>query len=137
MTLPLRFPIPLRIFKFNSVRHCKMSSSALVSKLSSPLRDLVLSATPNDEDFGTSEKDKSEVSNWISKVAQGDIVKPDSAKVSIDYRPHPPSHSYKIKELDVTLTPRTYLVNNTLTAADVALYGALHPTLVRELILAH
>lgn len=34
------------------------------------------------------------------------------------------------QELDTQLTPRTYLVSNYLTAADVALYGALHPVLV-------
>lgn len=34
------------------------------------------------------------------------------------------------QDLDATLTPKTYLVNNYLTAADVALYGALHPTIV-------
>jgi aminoacyl tRNA synthase complex-interacting multifunctional protein 1 len=36
-----------------------------------------------------------------------------------------------LQTLDTQLVPRTYLVNNYLTAADVALYGALHPTLVR------
>jgi len=32
--------------------------------------------------------------------------------------------------LESVLVPRTYIVSNYLTAADVALYGALHPTLV-------
>jgi aminoacyl tRNA synthase complex-interacting multifunctional protein 1 len=32
--------------------------------------------------------------------------------------------------LDSHLVPRTYLVSNYLTAADVALYGALHPVIV-------
>ena len=90
-----------------------MSSNSLVSSLPSPLRDLVANAAPRDEDYGVNEKDKSEVSEWIAKVAKGDIAQPSAAK-----------------ELDVTLTPKTYLVSNYLTAADVALYGALHPTLV-------
>ena len=34
------------------------------------------------------------------------------------------------------LLPRTYLVSNYLTAADVALYGALHPFFVRYLDLS-
>jgi aminoacyl tRNA synthase complex-interacting multifunctional protein 1 len=34
------------------------------------------------------------------------------------------------QELDSQLVPRTYIVSNYLTAADVALYGALHPVIV-------
>ncbi|EJC98109.1 uncharacterized protein FOMMEDRAFT_24110 [Fomitiporia mediterranea MF3/22] len=89
-----------------------MSSQAALKSLPSPLRDLVAAAAPRDEDFGENEKDKAEVSDWISNVAKGDIVKSSASK-----------------ELDATLTPRTYLVSNRLTAADVALYGALHPTI--------
>jgi aminoacyl tRNA synthase complex-interacting multifunctional protein 1 len=35
-----------------------------------------------------------------------------------------------LQDLDAQLVPRTYIVGNYLTAADVALYGALHPVLV-------
>ena len=35
------------------------------------------------------------------------------------------------QDLDAQLTPRTYIVDNDLTPADVAVYGALHPTIVR------
>ena len=34
------------------------------------------------------------------------------------------------QDLEASLVPRTYLVSNYFTAADVALYGALHPSLV-------
>ena len=34
------------------------------------------------------------------------------------------------QDLEASLVPRTYLVANYITAADVALYGALHPILV-------
>ena len=40
------------------------------------------------------------------------------------------SHGRPVNRLEIveaTLTPRTYAVGNALTAADVALYGALHP----------
>ncbi|KAH8114522.1 hypothetical protein DFH11DRAFT_1767401 [Phellopilus nigrolimitatus] len=87
-----------------------MASNVSVSQLPSQLRDLVLAAAPRDEDFGASDKDRAEVSDWISKVANGDIVQPSTAK-----------------DLDATLTPKTYLVSNYFTAADAALYGALHP----------
>ena len=35
-----------------------------------------------------------------------------------------------VQDLEASLIPRTYLVSNYFTAADVALYGALHPSLV-------
>lgn len=79
MTLPLRLSTSLRVLRFNYIRRYIMASSSAISKLPSPLRDLV--ASVKDEDFGTSDKDKAEVSDWISKVAQGDIVKPEAAKV--------------------------------------------------------
>ena len=64
-----------------------MSSAAVVSKLQSPLRDLVLGATQDgSQDFGKSEKDKAEVAGWIEKVAQGDVVKPEALKV-LDVEP--------------------------------------------------
>jgi aminoacyl tRNA synthase complex-interacting multifunctional protein 1 len=49
-------------------------------KLASPLRDLVTGATT---ELGKSDKDKAEVTEWIEKVAQGDIVKPSGVKVWI------------------------------------------------------
>ncbi|KLO11471.1 nucleic acid-binding protein [Schizopora paradoxa] len=88
-----------------------MSANSLTSTLPSPLRDLVATACPNDEDFGSNEKDKAEVVNWIQQAASGSNVK-----------------SLEPKELDAHLTPKTFLVGNRLTAADVAVYGALHPT---------
>lgn len=36
------------------------------------------------------------------------------------------------QDLDAQLAPKTYVVSNYFTAADVALYGALHPILVRS-----
>ena len=36
-----------------------------------------------------------------------------------------------LQGLDAQLTPRTYIVDNVLTPADAAVYGALHPTIVR------
>jgi len=86
-----------------------MSYEASLSKLSSPLKDLVANAQA---DAGKTDSDKIEVANWIDKVAAGDIVKPEL-----------------LSDLESLLVPRTYIVSNYLTAADVALYGALHPTL--------
>ncbi|KAF8555242.1 nucleic acid-binding protein [Imleria badia] len=86
-----------------------MSYEASLSKLHYPLKDLVANAQG---DTGRTDTDKQEVVNWIDKVAAGDIVKSES-----------------FPDLESILIPRTYTVSNYLTAADVALYGALHPTL--------
>ncbi|KAI0670815.1 hypothetical protein C8Q78DRAFT_1032135 [Trametes maxima] len=90
-----------------------MSAGAALAKLPSPLRDLVSAvAQDGSEDFGKSEKDQAEVAEWIDKVAQGDVAKAEN-----------------LKDLETSLVPRTYLVSNYFTAADAALYGALHPVL--------
>ncbi|KAI0269839.1 hypothetical protein BC834DRAFT_863577 [Gloeopeniophorella convolvens] len=85
-----------------------MSSHQAFAALQSPLRELVAGAALP---LGASEKDTAEVAAWIEKAAQADFVKPDA-----------------LSSLDAQLVPRTYLVSNYLTAADVAVYGALRPT---------
>ncbi|GBE84916.1 hypothetical protein BKA93DRAFT_735979 [Sparassis latifolia] len=88
-----------------------MSSQAAIAKLHAPLGKLVAGAAEHGSpDYGKSEKEQAEVVEWIEKVAQGDVVKPEN-----------------LKHLDAKLTPRTYLVSNYFTVADAALYGALHP----------
>ncbi|KAJ3910570.1 hypothetical protein F5879DRAFT_929183 [Lentinula edodes] len=88
-----------------------MSFEDSVSRLGSAIKDLVASAAKDDPSLaGKSEKDQAEVVQWIEKVGQGDIVKADN-----------------FKDLNSVLLPRTYIATNYLTAADVALYGALHP----------
>ncbi|KAJ7288347.1 hypothetical protein C8J57DRAFT_1430480 [Mycena rebaudengoi] len=90
-----------------------MDFQTSVGKLSSPIKDLVLSVTQNgNQHIGKQETDKEEVIAWIGKIQQGDLVKEAG-----------------LKTLNTELVPRTYLVSNYLTAADVALYAALHPTL--------
>lgn len=58
-----------------------MASTPSLDLLPSPLKDLVISACTQDEHYGSSDTDKSEVSDWIQKVAKGDIAQPSSAKV--------------------------------------------------------
>ncbi|PIL22560.1 hypothetical protein GSI_15249 [Ganoderma sinense ZZ0214-1] len=97
-----------------------MSAQAALAKLAPPLRDLVSAAAPDGtESFvGKSDKDKAEVAQWIAKVAQGDVTKTENLKVNDTEQ-----------DLEASLVPRSYLVANYFTAADVALYGALHPIL--------
>jgi len=98
--------------RFRAIQAYSMSTKSLTSSLPPPLRDLVAAACPNDEDFGSSDKDKAEIVNWIQQAASGSNAK-----------------SLEPKELDAHLTPKTFLVGSRLTAADVAVYGALHTTI--------
>lgn len=60
------------------------------------------------------EKDKAEIAQWTEKAAQPNFAEPNA-----------------LSSLDAYLVPRTYLVGNDLTAADVAVYGALQPIFTR------
>ncbi|KAG6870712.1 hypothetical protein C0993_004222 [Termitomyces sp. T159_Od127] len=88
-----------------------MSFQAAAAKLNPPVRDLVVAFTENGtRHVGDAEKDQQEVAEWIEKAAQPDVAS-----------------AARIQSLNTALIPRTYLVNNALSAADVAIYGALHP----------
>nr|GAT60310.1 predicted protein [Mycena chlorophos] len=89
-----------------------MDFQASVAKLHAPVKDLVLSVTQNGTTHvGAQGGDAVAVNEWIDKIAQGDLVNEPG-----------------FKTLDAELVPKTYLVSNYLTAADVALYGMLYPT---------
>ncbi|TFK40645.1 hypothetical protein BDQ12DRAFT_601097 [Crucibulum laeve] len=92
-----------------------MSFQSAVSKLNSPVKDLVLAVTRDGTELiGEFDKDQAEVASWIEKTSQGDLVAEGN-----------------LKDLNTLLVPRTYIATNYLTAADVALYGALHPIVSR------
>lgn len=56
-----------------------MSSNDVFSKLSSPLRDLLAGSAQLDQrQLGESEKDQTEIAQWVEKAAQTDFVKPDA-----------------------------------------------------------
>ncbi|CAA7261397.1 unnamed protein product [Cyclocybe aegerita] len=89
----------------------KMSFQAAVSSLRSPIKELVLSVSKDGQELiGNDDADKKEVIGWIEKTSQGTLATKNNLKV-----------------LDSILVPKTYVATNYLTAADVALYGALHP----------
>ncbi|KAF9481163.1 nucleic acid-binding protein [Pholiota conissans] len=92
-----------------------MSFQASVSKLQPPVRDLVLTATRDAKELvGRTEADEKEVIGWIDKTSQGNLVTENN-----------------LKDLDTILIPKTYLATNYLTAADIALYGTLHPIVAK------
>ncbi|KAF8964226.1 hypothetical protein BDZ97DRAFT_1660529 [Flammula alnicola] len=92
-----------------------MSLHSAISKLQPPVRDLVLSVTRDGKDLiGQTEADEKEVIGWIDKTSQGNLVTENN-----------------LKDLDTILVPKTYIATNYLTAADVALYGTLHPIVAK------
>ncbi|KAI0004514.1 nucleic acid-binding protein [Russula compacta] len=89
-----------------------MSSTDVFSKVLSPIRELLVGSVQQDQQqLGVSEKDQADIAQWIEKAVQKDFAKPDA-----------------LPSLDAQFVPRTYLVSNYLTAADVAVYGALRTT---------
>ncbi|KIY67561.1 nucleic acid-binding protein [Cylindrobasidium torrendii FP15055 ss-10] len=89
-----------------------MAAPASLSKLAGPVRDLVSATIENDPTLvGKNDADKASVSGWLEKVGAGDLVK-----------------AHNFKSLDADLISKTYLVSNYSTAADIALYGSLHPS---------
>jgi len=90
----------------------KMSSPAFLTTLNEPVQSLVNGASTESDYFRKSDTDKAEVVEWVEKVSKGAF-----------------SQEVSLKDLDSQLISRTYIVSNHLTAADVALYGALHPVL--------
>ncbi|KAF5360924.1 hypothetical protein D9756_004797 [Leucocoprinus leucothites] len=90
-----------------------MSSGFLdaVATLRSPVKELVSVVSENGQKFiGETESDQKEVIDWIAK----------SGEMATDNR---------LKELNAILLPKTYVATNYFTAADVALYGSLYPTI--------
>jgi aminoacyl tRNA synthase complex-interacting multifunctional protein 1 len=89
------------------------TATSIISQFPSPIRDLVESVSASNtaelNAFGKSDQERKDVEEWLAKVA------------ATQYDEN------SLKDLDATLAPKTFLVGSSLTAADVALYGALHP----------
>ncbi|KAF7422573.1 G4 quadruplex nucleic acid binding protein [Pleurotus ostreatus] len=93
-----------------------MSLKAAIDTVKSPVKELLLSATQDGSELaGSSEKDQIEVVSWVEKVGREELAADAS-----------------LSELNSQLLQRTYAVSNYLTAADVALYGALHPNISKQ-----
>ncbi|KAF8606965.1 nucleic acid-binding protein [Ceratobasidium sp. AG-I] len=82
-------------------------STAVLEKLSPKAREVVNAAA-----LGSSSSSETEISKWIERVAAGEFDG-DAA----------------LSALDAELQPRTYLVSNSVSSADLALYATLHPIL--------
>jgi len=115
-----------------------MAIQTTITKLASPVKDLVLALTQHGSPSqltGRCDKDEAEVSHWIEQISQGAVVKEDNLQVRCftTYRSRRQTRLYvHLQDLDTQLVPRTFLIGNYFTAADVALYGALYPVIVRD-----
>jgi len=110
----------------------RMSFATSVAKLRSPVKELVLSASENGEKLvGNDDAEKQEVIGWIDKAGDGKLATENNLKVCYYFIFHKAaSQLYYVQDLDALLIPKTYVATNYLTAADVALYGTLHPIIV-------
>ncbi|KAG8771797.1 G4 quadruplex nucleic acid binding protein [Ceratobasidium sp. 428] len=82
-------------------------STASLEKLSPKAREVVNAAS-----LGSSSSSEAEISKWIERVAAGEFDG-DAA----------------LSALDTEIQSRTYLVSNSVSSADLALYATLYPTL--------
>lgn len=114
---------------------CTNMSTQTLDRLSDTVRKLVLVATKDagSSIFGVSEKDEIQVQEWIEKIADGSITEDSNLKVLHFPPPFIVVNLSCRQVLDSHLISRTFLVSNYLTAADIALYGTLHPVLVGRL----
>jgi len=112
-----------------------MSFKTAVTKLKSPIQDLVLSVTRDGHEFlGENEADANDVLKWIDEMSHERFLTKSGLQVYLDnlliiiY--HLSFVDCDCQDLDSSLVPKTYLATNYLTAADVACYGSLHPVFV-------
>jgi hypothetical protein len=60
----------------------RMLSEDILSKLKSPLRELLVGSVQQDQQqLGISEKDKTDVTQWVEKAAQPDFSRSDALPV--------------------------------------------------------
>lgn len=63
---------------------CNMSLHSAISKLRSPVRDLVLAVTRDGQELsGQNEADEKEVVGWIEKTSQGKLVNENNLNVRL------------------------------------------------------
>ncbi|CAE6485088.1 unnamed protein product [Rhizoctonia solani] len=95
---------PLRL---NFVHRVKTMSTAALEKLSPKAKEIV-----DKTSLGTTSSSEGEINKWIERVGNGEFEGENG-----------------LNTLDTELRSRTYLVANSVSPADLALYATLHPTL--------
>ncbi|CAE7156707.1 unnamed protein product [Rhizoctonia solani] len=95
---------PLRL---NFVHRVNTMSTAALGKLSANAREIVEKTS-----LGTTSSSEGEINKWIERVGGGEFEGDNG-----------------LNALDTELQSRTYLVANSVSPADLALYATLYPTL--------
>lgn len=109
-----------------------MSKAGPLDSLPDSTRSLVLNATKNSPAaFGNTEEDTTQISTWLQKANGRELttragLKVCSKLISWIFILIVPSG----KSLESHLLSRTYLVGNSLTAADIVVYATLHAIIV-------
>ncbi|KAG8761244.1 G4 quadruplex nucleic acid binding protein [Serendipita sp. 396] len=87
-----------------------MSSNSLFDNLPQNIREIVETMSNDERHLGQTDTDKKAVSDWVTKASDASFASAET-----------------LPTFNTELVSRTYLVGNSLTVADVAIYGALHP----------
>ncbi|KDN36958.1 hypothetical protein RSAG8_10492, partial [Rhizoctonia solani AG-8 WAC10335] len=96
-----------RPLRFNFVPRVNTMSTAALEKLSPKAREIV-----DKTSLGNTSSSEGEINKWIERVGGGEFDGENG-----------------LNALDAELQSRTYLVANSVSPADLALYATLHPTL--------
>jgi aminoacyl tRNA synthase complex-interacting multifunctional protein 1 len=112
------------------------TSSGEVSSLPEVAVALFEAGGKSNDALGASDEDKKDVKSWLSRIGEGQFEKEEGVKAR--FLPSPSGAAQQLTErlqtLDGELRARTYLVGETVTAADLSLVAALHPYIVRSLL---
>lgn len=87
-----------------------MSTTSLYANLPDSVRDFVAASSKDESHLGQTDAEKKDVTSWISKASDASFASNST-----------------LQSLNADLVSRTYLVGNSITAADTAVYGVLHP----------
>lgn len=119
------------------LRPMSSSPAELVAKLPAPVQLLVQNASSHlvgNAAFGASDNDSKEISESLS-IASGLNAQSQLSVGGANYYngsgQDSPGTFLDRQEINSKLVGKTYLVGSTPSAADIALYGVLHPVVVR------
>ncbi|CAE6412721.1 unnamed protein product [Rhizoctonia solani] len=96
-----------RPLRFNFIHRVNTMSTAALEKLPPKAREIVEKTS-----LGNASSSEGEINKWIERVGGGEFDGENG-----------------LSALDAELSSRTYLVANSVSPADLALYATLHPTL--------
>jgi hypothetical protein len=128
LSTPADIPLLIR----RSMTDSSTAAADLIAKLPPTVQNLVQNASsnlPGSTAFGSSENEWKEISDWL-RLASGITSKADLEASSTVMYPNEFIDRLNRQSTDTKLVGKTYLAAPSPSAADIALFGALHPVVV-------